>query len=610
MYQRIDFKAMVIPASKLVFYQMVRALAKEIERTPCGAQKLVLAVLHIWCQKEFAHLVHRAPYGTTTLRNNIRTQLFTEWLIAQPFNEAAFWLATAYATWVGDKERSEQALYFTPPKLADRVIDNLIARGASLIEHRWHDPACGGAAFLVPIAKRMVIALEETGLSSIEILKKVEKQISGTDLNKTLLTISNWFLLMAVSNHIIACSFTPTFSLTQGDGLLIEMGKEFKSDIVACNPPYRKLNASETKKYTPAFGDVIRNQPNIYGLFMRKTIDMVLPGGLVGLLTPTSFLSGSSFSKLRTNIIKHSNVLQIDMLSERSSMFVAVEQDAAITILQSKRLMHKHDATTELESECLTDICVLNSEGSYFPAGKSTLLANGMPWPIPRSESDAALLLSTQKWINRISDYGYTPKVGHLVAYRDERRRFPKRPLRKDQSCIVPIVWAGDITVAGFKHGRTHKLNRVDYFVEVISPTHSSIIRAPSVILQRVTSSDQAQRLVACSIPNEWQTKEGGFVAENHVIVLVAKDSNAWSPQIIADLVNSDVVNRLYRAISGATNVAVGEINELPLPDPSDLKAAMEQNSDINIAIHIMLGKDKEPETVASLSTTTILAGK
>jgi len=272
---------MVIPASKLRFYPIVRALGVEAAAIPQGAQRMVQAVLHLWRQKEFAHLAQSTPYGTTALLQNTRVQRFAEWLIDQPFNDAAFWLATAYATWVGDEVRSKQALYFTPPKLADRVIDDLVARGASLTEHHWHDPACGGAAFLVPVAKRMAAALAQTGLPSIKILKEIEKQISGTDLNETLLGISTQFLLMALSEHIVASGFTPTFSLTKGDGLLVEAGEKPKAHVVACNPPYRKLNAIETKKYAAGFGEVIRNQPNIYGLFIRKTMDMVRPGGLI-----------------------------------------------------------------------------------------------------------------------------------------------------------------------------------------------------------------------------------------------------------------------------------------------------------------------------------------
>jgi adenine-specific DNA-methyltransferase len=580
---------MLIPKSKFRFYPLVRALGKEVQATPYGAQKLVKAVLHLWCQKEFVHLNQKAPYGIGALLNNNRLQVFTEWLITQPFNDAAYWLASAYATWVGDKARSDQALYFTPPKLADRVIDNLVARGASLTEHRWHDPACGGAAFLVPIAKRMAIALRQEGLQSIDILKKIEKQITGTDLNETLLGISTQFILMALSEHIVASGFTPTLSLSKGDGLLVNEEGNHKVDVVACNPPYRKLNATETKKYAARFGAVIRNQPNIYGLFIQKTMEIASPGGLVGLLTPTSYLSGSSFSKLRSSIVKHCDIVQIDMLSKRSSMFIAVEQEAAITVLRSKLPA----STAELQQRHSTEICVLNPNGDYDNVGVCKLSVSGMPWPIPRSRSDAGLLLASQKWVSRLCDYGYVPKVGHLVAYRDERRRFVRRPKRKDSSYIVPIVWAGDITRKGFEHGRDHKLDRTDYFVEVSDPNHSSVIKAPSVILQRVTSTDQEHRLIACAVPIKWQAKEGGFVAENHVITLVATDKSTWSPQVIADLVNSEVINRLYRAISGATNVAVGEINELPLPNPADLKAALVESSDINVAVHNAFGLGK-----------------
>ncbi len=67
-------------------------------------------------------------------------QDFAKWLSEEPFNEADYWLATAYAILVGDEVRTERALYFTPPLLAERVIDNLLQHGASLTTHRWHDP--------------------------------------------------------------------------------------------------------------------------------------------------------------------------------------------------------------------------------------------------------------------------------------------------------------------------------------------------------------------------------------------------------------------------------------------------------------------------------------
>ena len=572
---------MVLPTSLLKFYPIVRSLGREVVVTLDDAKKLVKTVLYLWQKSAFPQLASRAPYGSSDLIGLDRVHKFVSWLEMQPFNEASYWLASAYANWVGEDVRSKQALYFTPPKLADRVIEDLISKGASPTVHHWHDPACGGAAFLVPIAQRMALKLTSQGLGARQVLQHIETHISGNDLDDNLLDISRQFLLMALNEYVQLAKYTPEFKLEKGDGLLVGHDSVSAPDVVACNPPYRKLNALETEKYKMHFQDVIRNQPNIYGLFIRKTIDTVKPGGLIGLLTPTSFLSGASFFKLRQVVSAKSHPMQIDILNDRDSTFIAVQQQTAITVLKSR---------IESDKSASTEIFVLTDTGDFSPVGVTSLPIDGSPWPVPRTIQDTELLLLAQGWTHRLSDYGYFPRVGHLVAYRDERPRFSKRPKRKDQSRVVPIVWAGDIAVSGFEHGRRHKLDRTDFFVEVAEANHSSVISAPAVLLQRLTSTDQAHRLIACAVPRDWQAQEGGFVAENHVISLIARQESGWSPELIASLVNSEVVNRLYRAISGATNVAVSEINLLPLPDPEKLKMAISQKMEIDRAVRMAFG--------------------
>lgn len=573
---------MVLPKSILKFYPYVRALGKEIKEFPDGARRLVVTVLYLWQREAYPHLAQKVPDGSSELLPIERVQKFSIWLINQPFNEAAYWLASAYATWVGNEVRTAQALYFTPPKLADRVIDDLIAQGASIGHQHWHDPACGGAAFLVPVAQRMAQALASEGLGPTAILKKVEAQISGNDLDKTLLAISTQFLLMALSPYVTRSGYTPTFNLKNCDGLLITGGEENAPDVIACNPPYRKLNAAEAGKYASRFQDVIRNQPNIYGLFIRKTIDVVREGGLVGLLTPTSFLSGASFSKLRSKVTECAEVLQLDMLSDRGSMFIAVEQETAITILRKSPDLSL--------PQSIPDVSILSPTGEFTDVGQCFLSKSGGPWPIPRSASDAKLIAQATQWKSRLADYGYTPKVGHLVAYRDARLRFSTKPEFEGESFVVPILWAGDITVDGLEHGRVTKQKRTDYFVQVPSPSHSSVVTRPCVVLQRLTSSDQPHRLITSAVPLEWLKAHGGFVAENHVISLIANDDCAVSPEILSALLNSSVINRLFKAISGATNVAVSELKELPLPDPHKLRKALVHNANINTAVREAFG--------------------
>jgi adenine-specific DNA-methyltransferase len=582
--------AMAVPNALQKFYGLAHALAVDAAATPNGAHKMAFAILHIWQKKQFSRLAQRIPYGSGNFVHLRSAQLFAEWLTIQPFPISAYWLASAYAIWVGKDIRSQQAMYFTPPKLAERVIDDLVDRGASLSDHHWHDPACGGAAFLVPITIRMVATLTGRGRSPKEILKRIENKISGTDLDETLLGISRQFLHMALYSQIISSGYTPRFILGNADGLGSSEDPYAPIDVVACNPPYRKLNSVEVKKYSKSFHDVIRSQPNIYTLFMSKALDIARPGGLIGLITPTSFLSGSSFSKLRTKLIEGTEVLQMDLLDHRMSKFIAVEQETVITILQRKRSTVATRIKISGPPKANPDVCILEPDGQFTFLGKTSLSASGLPWGIPRSASDVPLISAAHNWLSRINDYGYTPKIGHLVPFRDKRQRYSERPNQPNQSCIVPILWAGDITPSGFDHMRKHKLDRKDYFVKVESTSHASVIRAPSVVLQRLTSNDQAHRLIASAVPQKWQATEGGFVAENHVIILIADNDMAWDPKVMATLFNSDLINQLYRAISGATNVAINELNQLPLPCPSKLKKAMAHHADMNVAVRQAFG--------------------
>lgn len=557
---------MVIPAPRLKFHKRVAALKSVVETTPGAAERLVKYLLYLWQQTSYPHLApDRIPYGSSGYRAHAAVQGFAAWLAEEPFDEAAYWLATTYAMLSGEERRTERSLYFTPPRLADRVINNLLEHGASLTDQHWHDPACGGAAFLVPIAQRMAQALTKAGLSATERLRHIEHHLSGNDLDPALLYVSREFLRMALSDLAKAANADLSIQLFQGDGLTHPAVEALRIDVLACNPPYRKLKAAEVDRYRKEHGDVIEGQPNIYGLFINRTLQLAKRGGLVGLLTPTSFLSGQSFSKLRTKLLAHADTLQVDMLSDRNAMFIDVEQETAITLLRTRA------ASTVVDSK--TRVSVLKPDGEFEDVGEFLLPNSGKPWPIPRAASDAGLLQSAESAGVTLSDYGYVARVGHLVAYRDERQRFALQPGPKPGRLVVPLVWATDITPDGrFDHGRECRFSRNRRFVEIRSLTDHGVITKPAVLLQRLTSSDQKRRLVAAAVPEAWVAQFGGYVCENHVIVLEPVSKNAMAPEKLAAILNTQPVDRVFRAISGASNVAVSELDELLLPDPAHFK--------------------------------------
>jgi len=570
---------MVIPAARQKFYRHINGLIDLAESTPDAPERLVQSLIHLWQERNFPLLLPaRAPRGTAPFLTEQGTLELADWLCDQPFNEAAYWLASAYSLWVGKEVRAQRALFFTPPRLADRVISNLINLGASLAEHHWHDPACGGAAFLVPIAQRMAEAFSAKSLSPLKQLQLIERRVSGNDLDPALLGISKSFLEMALYPLIEASGYRPKFQLFHGDGLTSGAIEDLQPDVIACNPPYRKLKAAEVMAYRAIHSDVVEGQPNVYGLFINRTLQLIKTGGLIGLLTPTSFLSGKSFSKLRSKILSASNILQLDMLSDRTSMFIDVEQETAITILRTRNPSKAVSTHTE--------VSVLTAEGYFDNVGSYLLPNSGRPWPIPRAAEDAGLLKAAEAAAFRLSDYGYKARVGNLVAYRDKRRRFICRPVDLKLRNIIPLVWATDIAPDGtFEHGRESRHARTCAFVQVKSLEVAGVIKKPAVLLQRLTSSDQRSRLVAAAVPAKWIGKNGGYICENHVIVLEPISGTAIAPDLMAGLLNTRSVDRVFRSISGASNVAVSELNELLLPDPRVLTQCFEVEQDLEAAV-------------------------
>ena len=570
---------MLIPAPRLKFYRRVKALAPLVDGSPDGVERLVRGLLYLWQKASYPRLVaERAPYGSGSFLIEESVQDFAAWLAEEPFNEAAYWLATAYAILVGDKLRTERALYFTPPRLADRVIDKLLEHDASLTKQHWHDPACGGAAFLVPIAQRMAAALATAGLPPSQQLDHIERHLSGNDLDSVLLDISREFLRMALSELLATAGRDLSLRLFRGDGLTSSAIEALQPDVLACNPPYRKLKAIEVDRYRKAHGDVVEGQPNIYGFFINRTLQLAKQGGLVGLLTPTSFLSGRSFSKLRTKLLTHGDTLHVDMLSDRNAMFIDVEQETAITVLRTR-------ARSKIVNS-KTRVSVLKPDSEFEDVGEFLLPNSGRPWPIPRAASDAGLLRSAESAGFTLSDYGYVARIGHLVAYRDKRLRFAQQPVLKAGRLVIPLVWATDIAPDGrFDHGRESRFSRNRRFVQIGSLTDHGVITKPAVLMQRLTSSDQKRRLVAAAVPEAWVAQFGGYVCENHVIVLEQMSKDAILPEKLAAILNTQPVDRVFRAISGASNVAISELGELLLPDPVQIKRLRTRTASLDEAV-------------------------
>src|SRR6185312_1441670 len=113
-------------------------------------------------------------------------------------------------------------------------------------------------------------------------------------------------------------------------------------------------------------------------------LKLLKPQGLAGFVTPTSFMSGRYFSKLRMHLIEHAEIASIGLVSDRAGVFIDVEQETALTLVRRRE--------PEQLNNTAAQVSVVSRHGTLTSVGDCALPSGGAAWPIPRAEGDAELI--------------------------------------------------------------------------------------------------------------------------------------------------------------------------------------------------------------------------
>lgn len=568
----------MLPHNSMAFSRLVKSVGS-LRGAGAIPSEITKSILARWVAMSYPDLeVENAP---SALDAEAPVTKFAEWLSESDLITGAFWLSSAYAALLPTEKRKSSAMYFTPPRLTARLLDCVEARIA-IESGPLIDPACGGGAFLAPAAIRIVEKLQARGLRGEAILSHLETNVFGCEADEFLCWLSAAFLRMAVAKTIKEAGREPVFTILHGDGLKLFEHSEQGFQVVLCNPPYRKMTQAELEPYLDSYADVVKGQPNLYSLFIRRTTQLLKPGGVGAVLTPMSFLSGQSFAPVRKMLIEQGKVEQLDLIHDKEGIFLSAEQDTVITTWRN---------LSAKEGEKATQVFCLESQGKFDFAGTLHLSTEPNPWPVPRHASDKELSFLFDGPQARLDDYGYRARTGALVFHRDKRPRFVSREQAVNPKALMPLIWSKNISPNG-----EFSLNRVsspstERFIDMGERTAPGVIRRPAVVLQRVSSTEQPRRLVGAAVPADVLAEFGGVVGENHVCFLEqASDNCKVSPELLAQILRTRTVDRLFRCISGATNVSAYELKHLPLPSPKKLLAAIARGVDVEVAVRQAYG--------------------
>ena len=487
--------------------------------------------------------------------NDYGADPFRRILQSLPADERYYWIGTLYTLLLPTKMRRSQATYFTPPTIADALIDLAIDAGFDLANHRVLDPAAGGAAFLSTLAGRMANA----GVSAEEIACR----LNGIEIDTGLAILSERILA--------ACLGVPLSRkvMLTGDALRLVIPTTY--DLVIANPPYGRIGLNEVGS-----SDWLKvshsGHINKYALFTELCIRLTKPGGIVALILPSSFRAGPLYDRMRSFIRSQAEILAIGSISGRDGVFIDVAQDISVLIARKGRVHN---------SKSYVRFPVLGSMPSCVPVVEQRLpQASGEAWSLPAADPN-------QVGGSTIADYGVTLRAGYFVWNREKSRLVSKL---KSKQRGFPLVWAKNVRSGQLCRPAGQKNAGTDFVT--FENESTAILKGPTAIMQRTTNDKQPRRLVSAVVDPAVQERWGGLVSENHTIALMADDDDRL--ELAVRLLNTAAVDERYRRVSGTAAVSVKLLRQLDLPSPQAFVDALAATDNAETAAVLAYRKQHE----------------
>ncbi len=194
------------------------------------------------------------------------------------------------------KDKNKEGIFFTPIKTIKYNID-IIKKYKKDIKSIL-EPSCGSCEYILQINKMLDNCII-TGIEKNKIIFNNIKDISKNNI-----------------------------SLINDDFLKIKINKKY--DLVLGNPPYFVIKKKEVNQ---KYYDYFEGRPNIFILFIIKSLEILNEGGILSFILPKNFLNSLYYNKTRQYIYKYYKILEIINCDDN---YIETKQETIIFVVQNK----------------------------------------------------------------------------------------------------------------------------------------------------------------------------------------------------------------------------------------------------------------------------------
>ncbi len=209
------------------------------------------------------------------------------------------------------QERKMRGHFSTPPQLVERILDACgYTPDNDLARIRVLDPACGSGNFLAGVARHLLASGRNANLSLKEQIASVQRNIWGFDPDpiacflaemqlRAILTEENSEHYPSPCEHHEYTKAVP-LHIHQADGLAFPWEQQENVDLFLANPPYLAAKNNDLSGYQVARQ---RGQADSYLLFLSLALQVVRPGGWIGLVIPDPVLARANATLERQRLL-------------------------------------------------------------------------------------------------------------------------------------------------------------------------------------------------------------------------------------------------------------------------------------------------------------------
>jgi adenine-specific DNA-methyltransferase len=501
-------------------------------------------------------------------------------LAGLPVTEACAELGRIYTHALPGDQRAAQGIFYTPPPLVKRLLDQAGAAGHDWLTGSAIDPTCGGGAFLVEAAARMVAAMPKADAAIV--VAAVGARLRGWDIDPFACWLAQVVVEAALLPQVVASrkrlpQITDCLDALQDFG-----GDAGRYGLVMGNPAFGKVK--KTREMGRLFARSLYGHPNLYGMLTDVAVHLAKEeGGVIAYLTPTSYLGGEYFKSLRKLLVEQARPVTVDIVESRTDVFADVLQEVALTCFRRGR--------TARDAACY--VVRVDPGGLKATAtGCLTLPGNATePWIVPRAPDDAVLVARLARMPARLRDWGYQVSTGPLVWNRHKARLHAEPAAGR-----YPVIWAEAVAADGRFTLQALKSNHRDKtWFAPRTVTDPNLVRKGCVLAQRTTAKEQDRRIICAVMPHEIVTRHEAVAVENHLNMFVPMSARPGvSLGALAAFLSTRAADRVIRCINGSVALSASELEAMPLPSVDDLNDALGA-PDLESAVCRLYGIVDEP---------------